>query len=228
MSSSDSETCWTLIRGAATGRDNDREEFARRYLPTVRAYLAARWKNSPLKTEIEDVVQEVFLACFREGGALDELDSKHESGFRALLYSVARNVARNAERSKARRAKHVRSGLQPELTPGDEVSLSRVFDRAYAAAVMRNARETMATRAAGIGEDAVRRVELLRLRFEEGLPIREIASLWDEDPTRLHREYAKASREFKAALAETVAESERCPPERLDEECNRLLALLRA
>ena len=30
-----------MIRGAAEGRSEDREEFARRYLPVVRAYLAS-------------------------------------------------------------------------------------------------------------------------------------------------------------------------------------------
>ena len=38
------------------------------------------------------------------------------------------------------------------------------------------------------GDAALRRVELLRRRFQEDLPIREIAQQWNEDPARLHKE----------------------------------------
>jgi hypothetical protein len=51
----------------------------------------------------------------------------------------------------------------------------------------------------------VRRVELLRLRFQDGLPIRSIASRWGEDPAKVHHEYATARAEFRAALREVVA-----------------------
>ena len=33
-------TCWTVIRGAAAGDRDDRDLFARRYEPVVRAYLS--------------------------------------------------------------------------------------------------------------------------------------------------------------------------------------------
>jgi hypothetical protein len=35
-------TCWTVIEAAAAGRAGDREDFARRYAPVVRAYLSSR------------------------------------------------------------------------------------------------------------------------------------------------------------------------------------------
>ena len=54
------------------------------------------------------------------------------------------------------------------------------------------------------GEDAVRRAELLRLRFREGTPIREIAKLWDADAAKLHHEFAKARREFHEVLVDVV------------------------
>lgn len=54
--------------------------------------------------------------------------------------------------------------------------------------------------AAASGERAVRRVELLRLRFQEGLPIRDIALKWKEDAAKLHHEYATARAEFRSAL----------------------------
>lgn len=224
----ENDTCWTLIRGAAGGRDQDREEFARRYLPTVRAYLSARWREAPIASEIEDVIQEVFIACFREGGVLDKAESQHQSGFRGLLYGVTKNVALHAERTRARRIQRVAPGqLEPVDAPAAETSLSRIFDREYARTVMRTAREHMEARAARQDESSQKRVELLRLRFEEGKPIREIAKLWNADATRLHREYAKAAKEFKVALGVAVTEAERCPPSRLEAECERLLGLLR-
>ncbi len=51
-------TCWTLIRAAADGAPRQREEFARRYAPVLRAYLAARWRGSPLRQDLDDAVNE--------------------------------------------------------------------------------------------------------------------------------------------------------------------------
>lgn len=223
------ETCWILVRGAAAGRSDDREEFARRYLPIVRTYLQARWRGKPLAEDVEDVVQEVFIALFRDGSPLGRADSQAGGGFRALLHGVTRNVALHSERTRARRVKRVgETDCDPDLTPADDPSLSRVFDRAYAYAMVKQARSRMAHHAASLDEDARRRVELLRLRFEQGLPIRDIAAQWATDPARLHREYSKARNEFRKALVETVAESERLTAERAEEECVRLQSLLRS
>ena len=76
------------------------------------------------------------------------------------------------------------------------------------------------------GADAVRRVELLRLRFEEDLPIRTIAESWNTDAVRVHREYAKARAEFRAALKAGVQEHHGGEPRAVDAECARLLGLL--
>ena len=73
---------------------------------------------------------------------------------------------------------------------------------------------------------AIRRVEILRLRFEEGLPIREIARKWNAEAAALHREYAKAREEFHAALKEVVAFHLPERPEAVDGECAGLLTLL--
>ncbi len=40
MGQSDS-TCWTLVRGTAAGRPEDRETFVRRCAQVIKAYLAA-------------------------------------------------------------------------------------------------------------------------------------------------------------------------------------------
>ena len=82
-------------------------------------------------------------------------------------------------------------------------------------------------RAASDGARARRRVDLLRLRSRENLPIREIAKLWHADAAYVHKEYARARREFHAALVEVLSFHY---PGRTDaevqEKCVELLELL--
>src|SRR5262245_65482440 len=120
-------TCWTVIRAAAAGSPTDREELARRYVSVVRAYLAARWRGSPLRAECDDAVQEVFVECFRRGGALEAAGAGRVPGFRAFLYGVIRNVARRFEARPVRPA----APLPAELD-GEEASQSRIFERTWA------------------------------------------------------------------------------------------------
>jgi len=219
------ETCWTLIHAAAEGRSAERDEFAHRYIDAVRRYLAARWKTSPMIRDLEDAVQEVFVACFKQDGALGKADPSVGKGFRVFLFGVVRNVARQFERDRKRGA--VAAASLRSDPPDESPALSRVYDRAYARAIMREAASRMAERAHAVGGDAERRVELLRLRFEDDLHVRDIAKLWDVDAGELHRESAKAGREFKAVLREVVGLAERCAPDHLERECDRLLELLR-
>ena len=65
--------------------------------------------------------------------------------------------------------------------------------------MFREAARVQAELAAG-NERATRRVELLRLRFQDVLPIRDIAGRWKDDAARLHHEYATTREEFRAAL----------------------------
>ena len=202
--SSARETCWTLIQGAARGTDAAREDFARRYLPVVRAYLVERWRSSFLAGEVDDASQEVFIECFREGGALQRADPAR--GFRPFLYGTVRNVARRMEERAARRTRDKeKDSFHPEQFSSDEEHLSVVFDKAWAAEIMREAAEHLRARAAAEGEAATRRVDLLTLRFQEGLPIRAIAERWGVDTARLHHDYARARDEFKQALLDVLA-----------------------
>lgn len=226
MSSYD-QTCWTLIHDAARGDAGARELFVRRYLPCVRAYLFARWKGGSLEGDVDDAVQEVFLNCFRAGGALEQLEPDRSSGFRAYLYGVTRNAARHAETHRARESKRrTPNSFHPESMPRREEALSKAFDRAWAQSVLGEAMALLTARAVHEGATASRRVELLRLRFEAGVPIRDLARRWGDDPARLHTEYGKARREFVGVLREVMGLGESCPPERVKDECQHLLALL--
>jgi RNA polymerase sigma-70 factor (ECF subfamily) len=218
-------TCWTVIEGAAAGRVADREHFAQRYGPVVRAYLAARWRTSPGAEDLDDAVQEVFVECFKHGGVLERADRERAGGFRPFLYGVVRNIALRLETDRARQRQ--KSGeLDLDQLPADDESLARDFDRAWARSLLREAARRQAELAASTGEEAVRRVELLCLHFEDGLPIRDIARRWQTDAARLHHEYARARVEFKAALRDVMAFHHPGSAAEVEQACAELLALL--
>ena len=213
-----------MIEDASSGDEQARGRFASMYLPVVRAYFVSRWKGSPLGVEVDDAVQEAFLECFREGGALERAD-RDRGAFREYLYGLVRNVARRVEsRRPARERKHLESLGVSEPEARDERP-SRAFDREWARSLMRAATERLRAEAERGGEEARRRVELLRLHFQEGIAIREIARLWEVDPDRLRREYLKLQREFKQALIEEVRFHQPGSPSTAERECERLLDL---
>jgi RNA polymerase sigma factor (sigma-70 family) len=217
-------TRWTLIRRAAAGESIDRAEFALRYTPLIRAYLGARWRASSLREQIDDAVQEVFVAFLAPHGALEKASDAWPGGFRAWLYGVVRNVARGFEKRLVR-GRELPAGSEIDLDreAASEEDLARIFDREWARSLMREAGLLQEERAALGGDDARQRVELLRLRFRDGLPIREIAARWGVEAAHLHHEYARARREFQAALRDVMRVSGNESTERLDAECLQLL-----
>jgi RNA polymerase sigma-70 factor (ECF subfamily) len=220
-------TCWLVIRRAAEGCPASRELFARTYGPVLRAYLAARWRHSPCRQELEDAVQEIFVACFRPGGVLERADPGRAGGFRPFLYGVARHVAQRVEERQERRpAGQGDPGVDLEAVAGAEEDLGLVFDRAWARALLQEAAAKQAERAEAKGEEARRRVELLRLRFHDGLPIRAIALRWGADAAALHHQYAQARKEFLAALREVMAFHQPGTPAEVERACAELLLLL--
>ncbi len=187
-----------MIRAAAAGGPGEREEMGRRYLGVVRACLAARWRGSALRDEIDEATQAVFVECFRSGGVLDAAGTGRVAGFRAFLYGVIRNVASRFEARPARP-----DGPLPDVA-AEDATQSRLFERAWVLAIMAEAGRLQRDRAEERGPEAVRRVELLGLRFVENRPIREIAGLWAFDPATLHKSYALARKEFRQALLDVV------------------------
>ena len=102
-----------------------------------------------------------------------------------------------------------------------------MFDREWARALVRQAGERLRTRAEHGTPGARLRAEVLRLRFTEGLAIRDIAAQWDVDPDSVHRAYAKAREEFREVLGWVVAEHTVRSEVDLESEVARVLALLR-
>jgi RNA polymerase sigma-70 factor (ECF subfamily) len=147
---------------------------------------------------VDDAVQDVFVECFKTGGVLERVEVDRPGGFRAFLLGVARNVARRYE--DRRRA----DGSLPDGVAADDTGPADAFERAWARSLLREAARVQEQAAVGRGEAARRRVELLRLRFQEGQPIRDIAEQWGVAAAKLHHEYAVAREEFRAALREVV------------------------
>jgi len=211
MSAADS-TCWTVIVAAAHGGAAGRDDFARRYAGPIRAYLAARWRGTKRLAEQDDAAQEVFVECFRAGGALARVETGRPGGFRAFLYGVVRHVAlrfetRGGAAAPARAAgagDAASAAIDLDALPADDPTLSRAFDRAWVQALLAQAVETQESEARLRGAAAVRRVALLRRRFADDLPIRAIAREWGVDAAVVHHEYARARDEFAAALKQVV------------------------
>ena len=218
------ETSWTLIDAALRGEAPARARFAQEYEPAVRAYFRARWTSGALSHEIDDAVQEVWLDCLREGGALHRADPTRP--FRPFLTGVARNVALRFEQRRGRAL-----AAQPESVPAEsrETRASQALDRALARRIVQLASELQRRLAHEEGGVRRRRVELLELRFEHGLSISEIASRWNEDPARVHHLYADAREDFRAALRGIVSERTGllASDAALERECDWMLEVLR-
>jgi RNA polymerase sigma-70 factor (ECF subfamily) len=218
------DVSWSLVARAAAGDAAARSVFGRTYLAVVRSFLEARWRGTPLATELEDAVQEVFVECLRENGVLSRANPEL-GDLRGLLFGVTRKVAgRFEERMRRRRDRDAGSTL--DAIRRREPSLSQAFDAGWARAMMRMAGERMRARADSGDPGARLRLELLRLRFTEGLPIREIAARWEMAPESVHRVYAKARAEFRGCLERVVAEHAVRSESDLETEVARVLALL--
>ena len=224
MRSDADSTCWSVIGRAAAGSQADRESFVHRYRPVIRAYLGTRWRSPALRALIDDATQDVFFECFRPDGVLAHANPGRVGGFRPFLFGVVLNISRRIER------KHFR---QRELTPAGDVELdglassdetqSAIWDREWAKALVHKAAKLAADSKSG----GARRAELLRLRFFEGLPIRDIAQRWQVDPAHLHQDYAKARKEFIQSFRTLVADHNGGSADEIDAYSRRLLDILR-
>lgn len=217
------DTRWTLVEDAARGEPGARDAFAQAYLPIVRAYLAARWEGRPWIGQLDDAAQDVFLDCLKDGGALTRVSREGPGRFRTWLYRVTLNVARRHEERRARG--HEREQPLPDEGPepsDDEPALSLVFDRAWAREMIRRA--VVRQREAARDEGRRRRVEILELRFGEGLPIREIAKRLGAEAARVHHDYARAREEFKEALRLEIQAQCSGSAADIERECQALLA----
>ncbi len=217
-------TSWDLIESAAAGDPTRQNQFVALYGGLLRRFLTARWRGTRYLRRLEDAVQDAFVECFKPDGVLQAADRGRPAGFRAFLQGVVRHVAQRHESSAARELR-VGVGVEVDLddVDGHGTSLSRVFDREWALELVREAAAKMTARAARLGAPARRRVDLLRLRFQDGLPIRDIAERWQVDPAYLHHQYGKARAEFRALLLQVIALHHPGSDEEIERICHQLL-----
>jgi RNA polymerase sigma-70 factor (ECF subfamily) len=220
-------TCWTVIRGAAERRDSALREFGRRYAAVLTAYFVARWHCPRDDERVQDAVQETFLEMLRHGGGLERFDPERPGGFRPFLYGIARNIAwRAEEQARVRKARQASRSIDFDRLPSDEESLALHFDRAWARAMLREARELLESRAVAGDARLREQLELLKLHFEEGLKIRAIAARKGLDEKAAYRAMERARQSFREALVEVVGFHHPGAPREAESEVKRLLAAL--
>jgi len=216
-----------MVRAAADGDEHARSTFSRIYLPAVRRYLDRRWGSSVLKSSIDDALQDVFIEFLKPGGALESASSEG-GAFRGLLYSVVRNVARRYE-EKRFGAKEVSPGSSAffDEVPEEAATLSRVFDRSWARALLAEAILQYANEAKRGDKEARRRSKVLRMRHRSGLPIREIASRINEPRVEsVHQLYRRARNELHEHLRRVVAVHTGARGDAIERECERIAQLI--
>lgn len=214
-------TSWQLVVDAGQIGSTRASEFARRYGPVVRAYLATRWRTAVAESRIEDAMQDVFVECFRQGGVLSSVTKNRPRSFRGFLLGVTRNVARRIEKLRAHsREAALETDIVREVRdPGGNPRVE--FERKWARSLIAAALQDAAT---SHPEDRVR--ELFELKFQHGLPIRDIAARWQQPVTDVHRIYARARRHFQESLKQVVAHHDCLDTDGIEEECRRLLQLV--
>ena len=170
---------------------------------------------------------EVYLECLREGGVLERCRDEPPGGFRPFLLAVVRNIARRVEERRAgRRERQLTTEFQRDGGVDEDADPAHKFDCTWAVTIVRNARRRVEERLGQGSPAAQRRVELLRLRYQEGLPVKEIAPQIGEDSRRVHHQLEEARRDFHRALREEVAFHLPGSAEEVEQECRLLLGLL--
>lgn len=157
-------------------REGDREAFGVLVARYLRPALAVAWEYAPSRDDAEDLVQEGFHRALR---SLDQFDARRP--FRPWLFTILRNVARNAAERHAR----WRSDTIPEELPANEPD---PLDHAHRAALRDRIR-------AGLGVLPPMQRACFRLCDIEGFDGNEVAEMLglSAATVRTHRHRARAA-----------------------------------
>lgn len=194
-------TSWSLIHRAAVGKGASRERFARRYSGVIQGYFAARWRLPIAHEHVQDASQDVFVDCFKPGGALTHADAK-KGQFRRFLYGVCKHIAISIERRLVRRTEHAVSHAD---RVDSDPSLSQSFDRAWARAIVKDAAALARERARG-HETRTMGLLVMELRVAHDLPPREIAVRLGRGVHEIYELLRRAKLDLRAAFLEILAE----------------------
>lgn len=196
---SDDLRSWQEALAAARGDAAARAVFWLHHVRRIHAWLWLRWRHGTLRSSIDDATQEVYLECFRPGGAFAHFDpARAHHGVLPFLHAVVRNVAQRFERSRRRErahqidyaVEHTTFADAPLTTSGDAT-----IDRERLAAALDHLDDGDPEPG---GPHSLR--TFVRLHFEEGRPVREIARAWQAPPTLVHELRRRACRRLRACL----------------------------
>ena len=189
------DTSTGLLRNLAEGPDAARwPEFARRYDPVVRRFLAvvARTHPSIRPDDADDLVQETLLALarlFPRGGY-----DRRAGRFRDFLFGVVRQVARHAssrERERAaREADAVEGAADRAAASADTDALRAEAEALWRAVVDRIFAEGRWSE----------RAKAVYVRTELGEDVAAVAREHGMTPNAVHQLRHRASRRVEAAL----------------------------
>ncbi len=147
-----------LVRCVSSGDAEAFRELVRRH---ARGVYALVWRLLGNAHDAEDVVQEAFLRAYRE---LNRFDAARP--FRAWLYTIAANAAKNALRTRSRRGESVLCEEMP--------SCPHAMETARRAAMRGELRERLY---AAMDTLPPRDAALVRLHYTEGFSINEAAGI---------------------------------------------------
>lgn len=169
-------------------QQGDRDAFAllaRRYLRPIHAIAAS---FLPEQADVEDAAQETFMR------ALDGIHSfDPERPFAPWLYQIARNVARNHLRRRARHS-------VPDGDPAD----TEVPDPGPSPAAGAERTELRAQLDAAIRELPEQRRTAFRLADVDGYPAKEVARIMGLTAGAVRAHLHHARRDLRARLTETL------------------------
>jgi RNA polymerase sigma-70 factor (ECF subfamily) len=221
-------TAWDVIDAAAAGDQSARASFVEHYRPGIRKLLQARWINAADRENLDDAVQDVLVECLKTGGVLDKAEQRPTTDFRSFLKTVVRHVAGRYEYRRNRtRALHSDRTLNEGEHAAQPSTASRKLDRDWARELLRATAAEQARRAQQLGAAARLRVDILRLRFEAGKSMRDIAKVLELDPAYVHHQFAKAKQDFHRALLRVLKTRRPGADDvELERECRELIGLL--
>lgn len=159
-------TQWDLLHDAARGDTEARIRFHDLYDPFIRRYTTAvaRHFGNPAQ-DYDDLVQDVYMEVFKDGGALRNANADYPAGFRGYLRGLCRNIAFRA------RDRDPRAEVQPEtgaLDVADPAARDPVHavELAYARSVIRETLDGMRHAATRAGDsERLKALEIFRRRI---------------------------------------------------------------
>jgi len=168
----------SLVTRVAGGDDAALRELFSRHAP----WLAARLRAVLPAAEVEDVLQETFLAVWRGAGSY-----RPSGAAGAWLWGIARRQAALLLRRRGPAAAGLPAGVTAAGQAGDpaEVALSRV---------------ELAAAVAALGPPGGPEREVWRLLYEEDRPVAEVAALLKVPQGTVKSRAHRARRRLRAAL----------------------------